>query len=407
MKCRHCQAQLKHTFIDLGTAPPSNSYLNETMLSESEKWYPLRVLVCDQCWLVQTQDFVEHDDMFNSEYAYFSSYSTSWLTHANRYTNNICGRFKLDNNSFVIEIASNDGYLLQYFKERNIPCLGIEPTKSTAMSAREKGIEVDEDFFSVEKAESLLKTNQSADLLIANNVLAHVPNINDFVVGFSILLKPTGIATFEFPHLLNLIKFNQFDTIYHEHFSYLSLIAVKQIFNKNGLTIFDVEKLSTHGGSLRVYASRSDTNKHNIKPSVEEFIQEEVNEGITNIQFYTGFQKQAQQVKFNLLGFLLEAKKNNKTVMAYGAAAKGNTILNFSGIRADLLTCIIDRSPAKQNKYTPGSRIPIMPESFLKKGKPDYVIILPWNLKDEIESQLNYIEEWNGKFVHIFNLTAR
>lgn len=399
MNCRHCKTELNHVFIDLNSSPPSNSYLSETELNETEAWYPLKVMVCDNCWLVQTEDFVDVDEMFSDDYAYFSSFSASWLQHAEQYVEKVISRFSLNKNSNVVEIAANDGYLLQYVHNKKIPCYGIEPTKSTAVAARDKGIEIIEDFFGKEKAEELVKKGKRVDLSIANNVLAHVPDINDFVNGFAIILKDHGVATFEFPHLLNLVNLNQFDTIYHEHYSYLSLIAVQRIFKENGLTIFDVESLTTHGGSLRVYAQRDNTGQQPISNHVYDFLKKEKKAGLDNLAFYSGFQQKAEIVKSNLLAFLQEAKREKLTIAAYGAAAKGNTLLNFAGINSELISYVVDLNPAKQNKFMPGSLIPIVDEAFLKSNKPDRVIILPWNLKSEIIQQLHYIKEWEGRFV--------
>jgi len=398
MKCRHCDTELTNTFIDLGSSPPSNSYLTEQTMNEPEKWYPLKVLICDHCWLVQTEDFVGVGEMFSEDYAYFSSFSTSWLEHAEKYVEQMSSRFNLTNDSTVVEVAANDGYLLQFVMGKGIPCYGIEPTHSTAQAAREKGIEIIEDFFGVVKAEELAKQGRQADLTAANNVLAHVPDINDFVKGFSILLKPDGIATFEFPHLLNLVEQNQFDTIYHEHYSYLSLTAVQAIFDENGLSVFDVEELSTHGGSLRIYAQRSDTGQHKDTEAVALLQQKEDGSGMNNVNFYQGFQEKIEKVKTDFLSFLLSAKQQGKSVAGYGAAAKGNTMMNYAGVRPDLISYVVDRNPAKQNKYMPGSRIPIVSEEYLIKDKPDYVVILPWNLKDEVMEQMKYIRDWDGKF---------
>ena len=368
-------------------------------MKEPEKWYPLKVMVCDQCWLVQTEDFVGANEMFSDEYAYFSSFSTSWLEHAKHYVENMTSRFTLDKKSMVVEIAANDGYLLQYVKQKDIPCYGIEPTHSTAQAAKEKGIDIIEEFFGIEKAEELVGLGRQADLTVANNVLAHVPDINDFVKGFSILLKPNGVATFEFPHLLNLVEKIQFDTIYHEHYSYLSLAAVQAIFEANGLTVFDVEEIPTHGGSLRVYAQRSDTQPYPINETVSTLHKKETHLGMNTLEFYQGFQQKAEKIKIDFLEFLLQAKQQGKKVAAYGAAAKGNTMMNYVGVRPDLLSFVVDRNPAKQDKFMPGSRIPIVEEQQLKNKKPDYVVILPWNLKAEVMQQLNYIESWNGNFV--------
>lgn len=399
MNCRHCKNPLTHLFLDLGSSPPSNSYLNRNSLNEPEKWYPLKVLVCEKCWLVQTEDFVGASEMFSEDYAYFSSFSSSWLKHAKDYVNKITARFNLKNESTFVEIAANDGYLLQYIKDMNIPCYGIEPTSSTAEAARAKGIEIIEDFFSVDMANKLKNENRQADLIASNNVLAHVPDINDFVKGVSILLKSSGVATFEFPHLLNLVKFNQFDTIYHEHYSYLSLTSVEKIFNANGLKIFDVDELPTHGGSLRVYAQRIDKGRNKASKALKVLKEKENLIGIDNINFYKNFQSKIQTLKIEFLFFLIDSIQKDKTVIGYGAAAKGNTILNYSGIRDDLISYVVDKNPAKQGKYMPGSRIPILDQKNIRLTKPDYVVIFPWNLKTEIMGELNFIKEWGGRFV--------
>jgi SAM-dependent methyltransferase len=399
MKCRNCELDIDTVLIDLGSSPPSNSYLTKQTFNAPEKWYPLKVMVCNHCWLVQTEDFVGADEMFSEDYAYFSSYSTSWIEHAKKYVYDMVERFNLDDSSRVVEIAANDGYLLQFIKQNSIPCYGIEPTHSTAIAAREKGIDIIEEFFGVNLANNLVVRGKQADLIAANNVLAHVPDINDFVKGFSVLLKPEGVATFEFPHLLNLIEQNQFDTIYHEHYSYLSLNAVSGIFSNNGLSVFDVEELSSHGGSLRVYVQRNDMAHHLLSDNVEKMLQREKSIGLINLEYYRGFQERAEEIKIELLEFLITAKKQHKKVIAYGAAAKGNTLLNFSGIKSDLISYVVDKSPAKQNKYMPGSRIPIVNEEQIKSDKPEYVLILPWNLGKEIMEQLHYIREWDGQFV--------
>jgi predicted TPR repeat methyltransferase len=399
MKCRHCSADLKLPLVDLGSAPPSNSYLTERTLHAPEKWFPLRVLVCEQCWLAQTEDFAQADELFDADYAYFSGFSTSWLAHAERYVANMVARFGLNANSHVVEIAANDGYLLQYVKARSIPCTGVEPTASTAAAARAKGINIVEEFFGVKLVQKLATIGKQADLMAANNVLAHVPDINDFVAGFAALLKEQGVATFEFPHLLKLLAETQFDTIYHEHFSYLSLTAVQRIFKANGLAIFDVEELPTHGGSLRVYAQRADTGRHATSERVAQVLAAEKTAGMTSADGYRGFQARTNQIKYALTRFLLDAKRDGKKVAAYGAAAKGNTLLNYAGIRADLIDFVVDRNPAKQDKTMPGSRIPIVAEDRLKQEKPDYVLILPWNLKTELDVQLSYVREWGGKLV--------
>lgn len=399
MKCRHCGSELKLPLVDLGSAPPSNAYLTEQTLHAPEKWFPLRVLVCEDCWLVQTEDFSQAHELFDADYAYFSGFSTSWLAHSERYVADMAARFGLDTASHVVEVAANDGYLLQYVQARNIPCTGVEPTASTAAAARTKGIAIVQDFFGVRLAKELVAQGKQADLTAANNVLAHVPDINDFVAGFAQLLKPQGVSTFEFPHLMRLIGENQFDTIYHEHFSYLSLTAVERIFAANGLTVFDVEELPTHGGSLRVFAQRSDTGQLPRTPKVDELLAREAQAGMRETGGYAGFQDKTNRVKDDFLYFLLEAKRQGKRVAAYGAAAKGNTLMNYTGIRPDLIAFVVDRNPAKQNKFMPGSRIPIVDEARLLAEKPDYVVILPWNLKTEVMAQLDYIRAWGAQFV--------
>ena len=399
MNCRHCNTQLELTLIDLGNAPPSNAYLTESTLHLPEKWLPLRVLVCKQCWLVQTEDYAGAEELFDAEYAYFSSFSDTWLQHAETYVTDMIRRFKLNKTSNVIEVAANDGYLLQYVKAKGIPCLGVEPTTSTAAAAREKDIIIIEEFFGPQLADKLIAEGKQADLIVANNVLAHVPDINSFVAGFAPLLKPQGVATFEFPHLIHLIEHTQFDTIYHEHFSYLSLTAVKSVFDFNGLQIFDVQKIPTHGGSLRVFAQRKDEAKHKITAAVDILMTNEAKAGVQTEQYYTNFQKRSNAIKQNLIKFLIESKREGKSVAAYGAAAKGNTLLNFAGINSDLLSFVVDRNPSKQGKFLPGSHIPIVNEVYLQKERPNYVVILPWNLKDEIIKQLDYIRKWDGKFI--------
>ncbi len=387
------------TLIDLGSAPPSNAYLTKLTMRRPEKWFPLKVLVCESCWLVQAEAYSRAAELFNDEYAYFSSFSAIWLAHAEQYLQAVVQRFGLNNSSHVVEVASNDGYLLQYVKRRGIPCLGIEPTAGTAAAARLKGIETLEEFFGVHLAQKLAAQGRQADLMVANNVLAHVPDINDFVKGFALLLKPQGVATFEFPHLMKLIEHKQFDTIYHEHFSYLSFRTVNQIFSANGLSVFDVEELDTHGGSLRVFAQRADSEKQAVSGEVAELLARETAAGMDRVDYYRGFQEQANKVKNDFLAFLLETAREGKKVAGYGAAAKGNTLLNYAGVRPDLLPYVVDKNPNKQGKYLPGSRIPIVPEDHLREQRPDYVFILPWNLKMEIMAQLSYIREWDGKFV--------
>lgn len=399
MNCRHCGAALTLPLIDLGSAPPSNSYLTEAGLSQPETWYPLRVAVCETCWLVQTEDFAKRDEFFSEEYAYFSSFSTSWLRHSEAYVAKMADLLGLGAESLVVEVAANDGYLLQYVTARGIGALGVEPTASTAQAARDKGIEVVEDFFGVALARRLVEEGRAADLTAANNVLAHVPDINDFVAGFAALLKSTGVSTFEFPHLLNLIEQRQFDTVYHEHYSYLSLTAVARIFAANGLTVFDVEEIPTHGGSLRVYAQRADTGVRSVSDRVAAMLERETAAGVSTPGYYAQLQVQAEGIVDALNAFLIRAKADGKTVAGYGAAAKGNTMLNFAGTRAHLLPWVVDRNPAKAGKFLPGSRIPIVNEERLREERPDYVLILPWNLKDEVMEQLAYVREWGGRFV--------
>jgi len=394
MKCRFCKNELKIEFVDLTNSPASNSYLSLGQLNEPEVFYPLKIFVCSECKLVQVDEYKKSDDIFDNDYAYFSSYSTSWLAHAKEYVESMTKRLSLDENSQVTEIASNDGYLLQFFQEKNIPCIGIEPTSNTAAVAREKGIDVIGDFF----GSTLAKTLDKSDLILGKNVLAHVPDINDFVKGLKTALKPYGTVTMEFPHLLNLIKENQFDTIYHEHFSYLSFYTVQKIFINQGLKLYDVEKYPTHGGSIRIFATHQD-NSMEILPNVENMLKEEESFGLFDIEIYKGFQEKTDKVKNDLLDFLIQAKKENKTVVGYGAAAKGNTLLNYAGVKNDLIDFVVDKSPYKQGKYLPASHIPILDEEALRQSKPAYVLILPWNLKDEVVDQLSYIKQWGGRFV--------
>ncbi|OGT36777.1 MAG: SAM-dependent methyltransferase [Gammaproteobacteria bacterium RIFCSPHIGHO2_12_FULL_38_14] len=399
MKCRHCQSTVTLPLIDLGHTPPSNAYLTEESLKESEQHYPLRVLVCERCWLAQTEDFAHAENLFNNEYAYFSGFSDTWLSHCKTYVNKMINRFKLTSAHHVVEVASNDGSLLQYIKACQIPCTGIEPTASTASAARQKDIPTIEEFFGVNLAKKLVSENKQADLMIANNVLAHVPDINDFASAFAILLKENGAATFEFPHLLQLIKQCQFDTIYHEHYSYLSLTSVNKIFNANGLSIFDVEEIETHGGSLRVFAQRGDTGKHAPSENVKNLLEREIKSGLKSAAYYQTLQLKANRIKEDFLKFLKNTKKQHKKVIGYGAAAKGNTLLNYANVNADLIPFIADKNPAKKNKFMPGSHIPIVSEKIIEKEKPDYVFVLPWNIQSEVMQQLNYIKSWGGKFV--------
>ena len=399
MKCRHCGSDVSHVLVDLGAAPPSNAYLTKMALKRPEKYFPLRVLVCESCWLVQAEAYSRAAELFNEEYAYFSSFSSEWLAHAKKYVDAMVERFDLYESSIVGEVAANDGYLLQFVKERGINCYGIEPTASTANAARQKGIEIVQDFLNVNLAGELRRQGRTVDLLAANNVLAHVPDINDFAQACQMLLKDGGVLTCEFPHLLNLISQHQFDTIYHEHFSYLSFGTVVNIFAKNGLSVFDVERLGTHGGSLRVFAQRSDTGINQVSTKVEELITEENNAGMTTIDFYRGFQEHAEKVKNDFLRFLIDKKNEGKVVVGYGAAAKGNTLLNFAGVKSDLIKYVVDRSPHKQGKYLPGSRIPIVSEDQIKIKVPDCVVIFPWNLSDEIADQLKYLSSNGTEFV--------
>lgn len=399
MKCRFCNNSLTNVFMDLINTPLSNSYLSYEQLNEPEYYYPLKVFVCELCWLVQINEYKKSEDIFNSDYAYFSSFSSSWLKHAEKYSEMITEKLELDNNSKVIEIASNDGYLLQYFIQKKIPCIGIEPTECTAREARKKGVETIEEFFSYDLACFLAGQDKKADLIIGNNVLAHVPGINDFVKGMKTLLKYSGIITMEFPHIQKLIRYNQFDTIYHEHYSYLSLHTVINIFKKQGLTVYEVEELPTHGGSLRIYARHAGDKDLPVSENVKKLIQQEIDCGILQLETYERFQQKADQLKDNFLDFLLTKRKKGKRVAAYGAAAKGNTLLNYCGIKNNLIEFVVDASPYKQGKYLPGSHIPIVNEQMITKLKPDYLVLLPWNLKDELLEQLHYIREWNGKMV--------
>ena len=399
MNCRHCASADMFPFADLGSSPPSNSYLSAEALSRPETWYPLRVVACANCWLVQTEDFAGRDEFFSEDYAYFSSFSTGWLRHSERYVADMAERFGLGPDDLVVEVASNDGYLLQYVQARGIGALGIEPTASTAAAAREKGIEVLEEFFGADLARRLVAEGRQADLTAANNVLAHVPDINDFARGFAILLKPDGVATFEFPHLLNLVRESQFDTIYHEHYSYLSLVAVRRVFAAAGLSVFDVEALPTHGGSLRVYAQRADKGARAVEPRVSAMLEQERAAGVETRGFYRTLQPRAEGIADGLNEFLIARRRAGETVAGYGAAAKGNTLLNFAGVRPHLLPWVVDRNPAKRGKHLPGCRVPIVEEDRIRADKPDYVLILPWNLTDEVVAQLDYVREWGGRFV--------
>ncbi len=399
MNCRHCFSKLAHTFVDLGFAPPSNAYLKKDDLLKPEKYFPLRVMVCDQCWLVQTEDYAQADELFNSDYAYFSSTSSSWLAHAKDYVHKMVNEFSLSKESFVIEVASNDGYLLKNFVDLEIPCLGIEPTASTALASKDLGIPTLEKFFSENLAKNLVSHEKSADLIICNNVYAHVPDINDFTKGLKKLLNKGGVITIEFPHLLRLIMNNQFDTIYHEHFSYLSIFTVSKIFNSFGLRIFRVENLNTHGGSVRVYGCHLDDSRPG-EYSLVEFLQEEKDFGLHLLSTYHGFQEKVNKIKDDLMLFLIEAKRDLKKVVAYGAAAKGNTLLNYAGVKTDLIQHVYDAAPSKQGKFMPGSHIPIVPSPELKYSSIDYILILPWNLTKEIKEQLSNEVDSGVKYVY-------
>jgi len=398
MNCRHCGTPLEHIFLDLGFAPPSNAYLTTDDLLTPETFFPLKLYVCEDCWLVQTEDYARADELFRPDYAYFSSTSSTWLEHASRYVETIRQRLELAPNNFVIEIASNDGYLLKNFVAAGIPCLGIEPTAGTAAAAEAMGIPVLREFFSANLARELAAQGQQADLILGNNVYAHVPDINDFTVGLKAVLKPGGTITLEFPHLLRLIQETQFDTVYHEHFSYLSLYTVQRIFLKAGLRVWDVEQLPTHGGSLRVFGCHTDDPRPEM-PTVTNLIAVEEQNGLRSIVTYRQFQPQAEKVKNELLAFLIAQKGAGKSVVAYGAAAKGNTLLNFAGVKPDLLPFVCDAAQSKQGKFLPGSHIPILPPDTLVTHKPDFVLILPWNIADEINSQLSYLHEIGTRFV--------
>lgn len=397
-KCRFCETPLKHSFCDLGLSPLSNSYLKETDLTKKEPFYPLHAYVCDSCFLVQLEEFESPDQIF-SDYAYFSSYSESWLRHAEAYVNLMMKRFGYNSSSHVVEIASNDGYLLRYFHQKGVPVLGIEPAANVAETAKAIGVPTLVKFFGTNTAKELVKEGKQADLLLGNNVLAHVPALNDFVQGMKILLKPQGVITMEFPHLLRLMEENQFDTIYHEHFSYFSFLTVEKVFAKHGLVLFDVEELPTHGGSLRIYAKHKEDLSKTMSERVKNLRQREEAYGFGSLSVYLQFQKKTLKTKESLLKFLNEANRQGKSVVGYGAPAKGNTLLNYCGVNKNLITYTVDRSPHKQGRYLPGTHIPIKDPAAIAKTKPDYVLILPWNLKDEIMQQMNHIRSWGGQFV--------
>jgi SAM-dependent methyltransferase len=398
MNCRHCHTPLEHVFLDLGFAPPSNAYLKAEDLTKPELYFPLKLYVCTHCWLVQTEDYARADELFTVDYAYFSSVSQSWLDHAARYAEKITERLGLNSDSFVIEIASNDGYLLKNFVAGNILCLGIEPTAGTAEAAEKIGIPVLREFFGETLALQLRREGRQADLIIGNNVYAHVPDINDFTVGLKAALKPGGTITLEFPHLMRLIEQTQFDTVYHEHYSYLSLYTVSRIFEAAGLRVFDVEELTTHGGSLRVYGCHADDSRFQMT-AVQALLNEEERRMLRMLTTYQSFQCRADRVKDDLLTFLIEQKRTGKKVAAYGAAAKGNTLFNYAGIKPDLLSYVCDAAASKQGKYLPGSHVPILPPAVLSEDKPDIILILPWNIADEVVQQHGYAREWGGAFM--------
>lgn len=398
MRCRFCATELGDVFLDLGSAPASNALIKETDLGKPELYFPLRLFTCRNCFLVQIDEVQKHDALFSNDYVYFSSFSQTWLAHAEHYVATTIERLGLDENSLVMEIASNDGYLLQYFRQRNVPCLGIEPTTSTAVAAREIGIETIERFFGNDFANEFTAARGSANLIIGNNVLAHVPDINDFVRGLATALAEEGVITLEFPHLMQLVAQGQFDTVYHEHFSYFSLHTVKKIFAAHGLRIWDAEKLPTHGGSLRIWACHHDS-AHGQTTNIDTLLAGEVRAGMLEIDYYQDFQTKADTVKNCFLAFLLDCKENGKKVAGYGAAAKGNTLLNYAGVKVDLLPFVVDASPHKRGRYLPGSRIPVLEESMIRGVQPDFIVIFPWNLRDEISEQLAYIREWGGRFV--------
>ena len=396
--CRFCSEPLRQTFVDLGMSPLCESYLSAEQLNQMEPFYPLHVFVCEKCFLVQLEEFVSPQEIFE-EYAYFSSYADSWLQHAWEYVEQVTNRFHLTRMSQVVEIASNDGYLLQYFVARGIPALGIEPARNIARVAEEKGIPTLTEFFGKDCAHRLVEGGKSADLLIGNNVLAQVPDVNDFVAGMQVLLKPDGVITLEFPHLMCLVAENQFDTIYHEHFSYFSFYTVDRIFFAHGLKIFDVEELSTHGGSLRIYASHSEDTSNPINDRVTKIKKRELDAGITNLRYYTAFSDRVKETKRKLLEFLIQARRAGKTIAGYGAPGKGNTLLNYCGIRTDFLDYTVDRNPYKQGKFLPGTHIPIFNPEKIRETKPDFLLILPWNFKREIMEQNSYIHDWGGQFL--------
>lgn len=399
MNCRLCNTTLKHKFLSLGNSPLSNSFLEEKDLVSAELYYPLDIYVCEKCYLTQLDEFEPPKKIFSGNYAYYSSYSDTWLRHCEEYAKMIIDKLSLDKSSLIVEIASNDGYLLQYFKEQELPVLGIEPASNIAKMAEGKGIPTDAAFFDTSYAKKMAKENRQADLIVGNNVLAHNPNLNDFVEGLRIALKPNGIITMEFPHLLRLIENNQFDTIYHEHLSYFSFHVARDLFKKHGIVLFDVEEISTHGGSLRIYGKHENNNSETITGRVKNLLKKEESAGLLNLDTYYQFGEKVNSAKRKLLQFLIQAKNDGKKIVGYGAPAKGNTLLNYCGIRTDFLDYTVDRNPYKQNKYLPGTHIPIKHPDIIKEDKPDYLIVLPWNIKEEIVNQMSFIREWGGKFI--------
>ena len=398
MRCRHCGSSVTVSFCDLGMSPLANSYVSVEQIDRAESFYPLHAYVCGECFLVQLQEFESPEQIF-SDYAYFSSYSDSWVAHCRQYVEQMVARYGLGSEQLVIEVASNDGYLLKFFKEKGVPVLGIEPAANVARAAQDLGIETLVEFFNPTLAETLVRRGIQADLLLGNNVLAHVPDLNGFVRALKLALKPSGVITLEFPHLLELIRERQFDTIYHEHFSYLSLGTVERVFSKFGLKVFDVDRLATHGGSIRVYATHAENAMQTISGHVNEMLSEEASAGLGSLTTYRAFSDEVKKTKRALLRFLIYAREQGKSVVGYGAPAKGNTLLNYCGVRTDLLDYTVDRSPHKQGRFLPGVRLPIYPPEKIRETKPDYVLILPWNIKDEVMSQMSFVRQWGGRFV--------
>lgn len=398
-KCRFCNNKLEHSVVNLGMSPLCQKHVKPENANDMEKFYPLHAFICDTCWLMQLEEFATPDEIFADEYAYFSSYSESWLNHARKYTEMMTERFALNNEKLVVEIASNDGYLLQWFLLKGIPVLGIEPAANCAEAAKEKGVRSEVKFFGKNTSVELSAKYGKADLLLGNNVLAHVPDINDFVSGMKEMLNTGGVITMEFPHLQRLIEENQFDTIYHEHFSYLSFVAVNRIFAHHGITLFDVEELPTHGGSLRIFGKHADDTSKKISERVDELLKREIELGFETLEYYSVFEEKVKETKRKILDFLIKAKREGKSIVGYGAPGKGNTLLNYCGIRTDFIDYTVDMSPHKQGNFLPGTHIPILHPDVIKQTKPDYVFILPWNLKKEITNQHKYISDWGGKFV--------